>query len=180
MENSKNIIVAAIVGVVALGVAFLVGNPTIVVTPADTKVVQDTLGGSPDSSSRYASWGGVRNWAQGANLNGDAASTTICVIQAPQVASSTLKYFGIRESTSSTTASTIAVYKSKSQWLATTLIAQGAAAANQNDVTLVATSTVLDTTTATFAPSDWIVVRQTGGTGTMSPVGSCGAQFIQI
>jgi hypothetical protein len=179
MKDKTNILVAGIVAlVVALFTVWVV--PAKVTNVDNTKTTNVGALAGPDIASKYVSWGGVRNWAQGANLNGDAASTTICVIQAPQVASSTLKYFGIRESTSSTTASTIAVYKSKSQWLATTLIAQGAAAANQNDVTLVATSTVLDTTTATFAPSDWIVVRQTGGTGTMSPVGSCGAQFVQI
>ena len=88
------------------------------------------------------------------------------------------------ESVSTTSASEIRFYKSKSQWIATTQIGARAGVAN-SEVIVVATSTVLDTTTAIFDKNDWIVVRQTGGVdssigGTVSPTGSCSAQFIQI
>lgn len=175
MDKNKLLSIGVVIAlVVSLG-SLALGHKEIV------REVQTQAGGiSSDLGTSWFSFGGVRQWAYHKEMNGDAASTTICAIQAPQVASSSLQYLGVRESTSSTTASSITFYKSKSQWVATTQIGADAFGANQNDVVIVATSTVLDTKTALFSKDDWIVVRQTGGTGTFSPVGSCGARWTQI
>jgi hypothetical protein len=186
MENTKNIIIAGIVGVVALGVAFVSGSPTVVVQPAEVKVVNDSpaLGGaSSDFSTRYISYGGVREWASKVDLNGDAASTTICAIQAPQVASSSLRFFGYRALSGTTTAMELKVYKSASQWLATSQIGDDAPQAASSWLVSVATSTGLNSANALFSPNDWLVVQsvvQAGGNGTSSPTGVCEAKWVQI
>jgi hypothetical protein len=187
MENSKNIIVAGIVGVVALGVAYFVGSPTVIVTPSGNKVVQNDApsvgGASSDFSTRYLSFGGVREWASKIDLNGDAASTTICVIQAPQVASSSLKSFAYRANTGTGTAMELKVYKSASQWLTTTQLGGDSALAANQAVVVVATSSAFDSVNSLFSANDWLVVTATvaaGGAGTSSPTGVCQAKWEQI
>jgi len=187
MENNKSIIVAGIVGVVALGVAFL-GHPNITVQPADVKMVQSDVtpalgGASSDFSTRYVSWGGVRSWASRLDMQGDAASTTICVLQAPQVASSSLQFFGYRANTGTGTVMTLKTYKSASPYLATTQLGSGATLTANTNVVSVSTSTLTDSINSVFSANDYLVVRATveaGGNGTSSPTGVCEAQWVQI
>lgn len=179
--DTKNLLVSA---VVALALSGLVVSLVPSSTQTLVKEVPVDLGAAatPDFNSTYVSWGGVRNHARGTSLNGDAASTTICALQAPQVASSSAVFFGLRLGVGTTTASTVKVYKSASKWVATTEIAGANFAAGEAKA-IVATSTFLDSSNAVLSPNDWIVVRQTpqgGGAGTFSPTGSCGAQFVQI
>jgi hypothetical protein len=189
MENKNIPLVAGIVGLVALGMGFLVGNPSITVTPPEVNVVQNPQSqavgaiSGPDVMSPYFGWGGVNNWSFKKDLGGDAASTTICVIQAPQVASSSLQFFGYRANTGTGTAMELKVYKSASKWLATTQLGGDSALAANQAVVVVATSSAFDSVNSLFSANDWLVVRATvaaGGAGTSSPTGVCQAQFVQI
>lgn len=185
MENKNIPLVAGIVGLVVLGsIGFFSAKPSIVVTPSEVKVVQnDAVGASPTLNTPYLGYGGVNNWAYKVALNGDAASTTVCVIQAPQVASSSLVHFGYRALSGTSTAMELKVYKSASKWLTTSQIGDDAPQAASSYLVSVATSTGLNSANALFSPNDWLVVTsvvQAGGAGTSSPTGVCQAQFVQI
>lgn len=181
MENKTTPIVAGIVVLFAiLGLGYLVGSPTIVVTPAETKVVQNEAvrGASSDFSTRYISFGGVRLWAQGSD-SFTTGSTTLCAIQAPQTGSSTLVKVGIDLRTSTGTAQSITIHKSNSQWVQTTLLSQDSLASGALG-SVVATSTALDTK---FGVNDWIVIRDVANSlppQSTAPEGSCSALFMEI
>ena len=85
MENAKSLFVGGIVGIVAIAAFAFMGDPVVNVLPSSDNSGNNTNVGaaSPDMPSQYVSWGGVRNWASKCTLQGDAASTTICVMQAP-------------------------------------------------------------------------------------------------
>ncbi len=184
----KNVIVAGIVGVAVALASVFVSSPTIVVEPAPVKVVTDEAhpslaGASSDFSTRYVSWGGVRNWASKLDMQGDAASTTICVLQAPQVASSSLQFFGYRANTGTGTTMTLKTYKSASPYVTTTQIGHGAPLSANQTVAVVSTSTLTDSASAIFGANDYLVVTATvaaGGAGTSSPTGICEAQWVQL
>jgi len=103
------------------------------------------------------------------------ATTTICAIATP-AATSSLEWFAVNETVSTTTASTITVYKGATPYANTTFLAgQNVAAGAQ---TTLMSSTTLDA--FLLAPSQYIVIKQTGGTGTMSPTGTCSAEFVTL
>ena len=188
MENNKSIIVAGILGLALLGAGFVQKAPNITVQPAEVKVVQSdvapSLGGaSSDFSTRYISYGGVREWASKLDMGGDAASTTVCVLQAPQVASSSLQFFGWRGNTGTGTAMELKAYKSASPYLVTTQLGHDAPLAANTNVVVVSTSTLTDSINSVFSVNDYLVVTatvQAGGAGTSSPTGVCEAQWVQI
>lgn len=126
-----------------------------------------------------------RNGDTNAGLRGNAAlntaTTTVCAIQSPN-ATSTLISGYIQENVSSTTASTLTIAKASTAFATTTLINTVSVAAGASAVGIAASTTLsaLEQTNRTFAPSQWIVVGQAGGTGTFSPTGVCGAQWLVV
>ena len=183
MENNKALIFGGIVGIVALGVSFFTGQDTIVVQPNVEKTIEASTGGaSSDFSTRYLSWGGVRNWATGVRLDGTAASTTICAIAAP-TASSSLEFLAVRANSGTTTSMQVQAFKSASPFLTTTAVTGETVFASMTETVAVATSTVVDSTARLFTSGDYLVVTMTpatGGNGPVSPTGQCNAQFVQI
>lgn len=111
----------------------------------------------------------------------NTGTTTVCAIQAPN-ATSTLVNGYIQENTSSTTASTITVAKSSTAFATTTLINSVAVSANNQATILAASTTVsaLEQTNRIFSPGQWLVFGQQGGTGTFSPTGVCGAEWLVV
>lgn len=107
------------------------------------------------------------------------ATTTVCAIQSP-AATSTLVAGFIKEDVSSTTASTITIAKAASAFATTTLINTISVSANAATLGIAASTTLsaLEQTNRTFAPNQWLVFGQSGGTGTFSPTGTCVAQWI--
>lgn len=182
MENNKALIFGGIVGIVALGVAFLTGQDTIVVQPDVERIEAPAGAASSDFSTRYVSWGGVRNWATGVRLDGTAASTTICAIAAP-TASSSLEFLAVRANSGTTTSMQVQAFKSASPFLTTTAVTGETVFASMTETVAVATSTVIDSTARLFTSGDYLVVTMTpaaGGNGPVSPTGQCNAQFVQI
>jgi len=171
MENIKTFLIGALV-VIAGGLGIFAIN-TVPVMPQVGAV------SSPDISSPYFSFGGVRQWAaKTSSLN--QATTTVCAIQSP-VSTSTLQFASIQETISTTTASTLVMAKAASAYATTTwLNTSDAISANaQYTLALPATTTETGIDKYIFAPSQWLVISQQGGVGTFSPTGTCQAVWIQ-
>jgi len=172
----KNHIVTAIISVVLAVVA------SVAVIPAghDTiREVQTRFGAaSPDFSSQYVSWGNVRNWASRQDMY--TASTTQCAMVSPS-STSTLMYASAKFDVSSTTAMTVAMYKSATPFAQTTQIGSSVALSANGKGFILASTTAAQQASGVnvFAPNTYLVVFSTGGTGTYSPVGSCQAQWIE-
>ena len=134
----------------------------------------------PDTPYQYFSYGGVRQWAVSRPVS--TATTTVCAIQNPASATSTVRTATIYESTSSTTASTLTLAKSATAFATTTfLTVSDAISANGSyQLELPATTTETGIDKYILGPSDWLVWSQAGGTGTFSPVGTCEATFTQL
>jgi hypothetical protein len=167
---TKSFLAFAVAGVLVLGWITLT-------TPQPQQVPQDhkPLGAlsSPDIASPYLAWGGVRTWNQ--RTDGmNAASTTNCSIQAP-AATSSIRVAGARYTTSTTTASTVQVYKAATPSTATTLLFGANIAANAQ-ATIISSSTP---DSFVIAPNHWVNVIMSGGTGTYSPTGTCFVQFVE-
>lgn len=175
--NKQNIIVSSVIGVIAIVASVFLGG---------TEVVQNTVHEvktgavvSNDLDGNYFSYGGVRHWGLKADLA--QATTTVCAIQAP-VGTSTLLSWGISETVSSTTASTITIAKATTAFATTTLLGvQVAVAANAQTMIVGSTTAAQNTAGANvFAPNTWLVFGQQGGTGTFSPTGQCYATWVQM
>ena len=108
------------------------------------------------------------------------ATTTVCAIQSPTNATSTLVSGSVRFSTSGV-ASIITIAKGATAYATTTSLGRITLAANAQ-ATIVASSTP-STSSAddlnVFAPGKWFVVGMEGA-ATFSPVGVCQAQFRKI
>lgn len=110
------------------------------------------------------------------------STTTVCAIQAPTNATSTLIFASLSESVSTTTASIIDFARATTAFATTTLLNATVSVAAGAQVQMVA-STSQGTITGlnnpvVFPPASWFVVKQNGDAGlNVSPVGTCQAQF---
>ena len=142
---------------------------------------QVKLGAMPGSDlySPTFSVNGVRSFFTRQNLA--QATTTVCAIQAPTTGTSSLRFFSIKESTSTTTASIIDIAKASTAFATTTkLVPTQSLGANAVwGFGLTGTSTVgTNYQPLSFAAGEWVVVNQVGGAGlAVSPVGVCQAEF---
>lgn len=172
---NKNTLISAVIGVIAvIASVFLGGTQTV-------REITHEVGSvaSPDIQSPYISVGGQRMWRQKADLS--TGTTTVCAIQAPSGTSS-LKFWSISETTSSTSASVITIAKATTAFATTTLLgSQLAVSANAQAMFVGSTTAAQQASGAdVFAPNTWLVFGQQGGTGTFSPVGQCTAHWEQI
>lgn len=150
MMNDKTKIVGLALGVIALILSiFAISRPTPEkVIERMTTVEKQSLGAlsSPDISSPYLSFGGVRRWAARGSLN--QASTTLCSITSP-VGTSTLVSAPFSVTTGTSTAMSIEIAKSTTSNTATTTrLAYTIIAAGDRitvDGAITATSTEADT-----------------------------------
>jgi len=167
--------------VAALGI--IIGMVIAVLGVTSSKVIPQPVGSvsSPDIQSRYFSYGGVRHWAA-RTTSLTQATTTVCAIQNPAAATSTVRTATLYESVSTTTASTITLAKSASAFATTTwLTTSDAISANATyHLELPATTTETGIDKYILGPSDWLVWSQAGGVGTFSPTGVCEATFTQL
>lgn len=177
MNKNITIGVIAVAILVAGVIAGVLGGDTQVIEKVIDKGSSSNIGAltGPDLPYPYFGVGGVREFKQSTSLQ--TATTTVCAIQSP-AATSTLKFAGIRFSTSSTTASTIHLAKATTAYATTTALGQGSLAAGAQGVVLASTTptTGVDDNVV-FGPSEYFVVGMTGGAGTFSPVGTCQATF---
>jgi len=145
---------------------------------------------SPDISSPFLSFGGVRRWAVG-GIALNQASTTLCSLVSP-VSTSTLVSASVQINTGTTTAIQLEMAKSTLMDATTTRISL-ASLASGNRMTL--TAFVASTTGAygalaqqhtadeqdlVFAPSTRLNVKYGGGKGSLNVlVGTCNATWEQ-
>lgn len=155
------------------------GVTTVKTVPA---VPNPVLGGlsSPDVSSPYFSFGGVRRWAASTDSL-TQATTTICALLSPS-STSTLVSATLRLDVSSTSASIIDIAKSSNAFATTTKIGTTYYIAAGAQAAIVASSTGSVAGDATiFAPNQYLVVNMKGGlTNVFSPTGSCKAVWQQL
>lgn len=161
----KNLVISALTAliVVTAGIALTQKEPAAPQTVGSVS--------SPDISSPYFSYGGVR-FDAGHTDNLIQASTTgaICTFQTAPATTTLQEGSGVRLVVSTTTASTVRVYTDSIQGGTTTFLFGASVAANAQ-ATVVATTT---NNSFVIGPSQWINVIMTGGTGTFSPTGTCG------
>jgi len=176
--NIKNKIVGIIAVVALILSGFAVSAPSTI-----EKVITGAATG-PDMPFQYLRFGlgkGIKTTQFESALT--TATTTVCAIQSP-AATSTLVRGGILVTTSSTTASTLTIAKSATAFSTTTVLGQGALAANAQGFLAASTTAIVAGGTGSnlnpnfvFGPNQWFVASFTGGTGTFSPVGTCHASF---
>ena len=181
MKN--NIIVGILAVVVSIGIAYVIIPGVRTEVTREVVTQQKNVGAASNViSDPCFSVGDIWECAAGRQLQGDAASTTSTVLQPPQFGSSTLQSLTCRVNSGTTTAMQIRFWKSASPWVTTTQLMGGALAANT--ITVVkATSTVLDSSSSTFGPLDYLVITTHvagGGAGTSSPIGACSADFLAL
>lgn len=110
-----------------------------------------------------------------------AATTTVCAIQSPKFATSTLDKASSFMSVSSTTASVLTFAKSASAFATTTFLHSVSISAGAQDTSaLPATTTAAGMNNLTFAPGQWLVYGMSGTPGTFSPTGRCEATFTTV
>ena len=112
-----------------------------------------------------------------------AATTTVCALKAPTIATSTLTSLTVDATVSSTTATTVTIAKANSGFATTTLIGNQVAFAALAQFTVVASTTVaqgITGTATTFNPGQYAVVGFSGGTGTFSPTGTCVGEWLVV
>lgn len=109
------------------------------------------------------------------------ATTTVCSLQSPTTATSTLLSGSIHFDRSSTTASTITIAKSTNGTASSTILGNQVVVAANAQATLIASTTATQAAAQAqvFAPGQYLVVTMTGGTGTFSPTGSCYAIWVE-
>lgn len=167
----KNIVTSGVV------VALIAVLAAVTLHSAPTQAPAQPVGSvsSPDIQSPYFSFGGVRFDAVHTDVLAQA-TTTICSTLTPTATTTLSEGSGIRLTVSSTTASTVTVYKAAFQTGNTTFLFADNIAANLQ-ATIVATTT---NNNFVIAPSQWINVIMSGGTGTFSPTGTCGLVFQEL
>lgn len=177
---NKNYIFSGVVGIVAvIASVFLGGTETVREITHEVQKVNTGAVSSPDIMSPYVSVGGQRMWRQKADLQ--TGTTTVCAIQAP-AGTSSLRFWSISETVSSTTATIITIAKANTAFATTTTLGVPIAVAANAQAMIVGSTTAAQQTAGAdvFAPNTWLVFGQQGGAGTLSPVGQCTAHFEQI
>lgn len=133
---------------------------------------------SPNVISQWFMVNGVKHYYKKMSLN--SATTTVCSMQAPTEATSTLVYAHLVESVSSTTASIVDFAKSANTGATTSLIGTTfpTIAAN-TQAFLLATTTRYINDNVIFAPGNYFVANQKGGANNVfSPTGTCVAEWV--
>lgn len=171
MNNIK--IWASIGVIVVISLVFFV-----VKTQPTTTVTEKPLGAvsSPDLMSPYFIFGGVMHYSQGGKLSASTTLPIICTMQSP-AATSTLVNATVDLNAGSTTAQTMYLGYGTSPGATTTALGHEVVAANVSD-TLVASSTLMTSATATMAPNTWVTVgfEQYGSNDIVN--GSCSAEWV--
>lgn len=111
------------------------------------------------------------------------ATTTVCALKAPTIASSTLIHLTVDATLSSTTATTVTIAKANSGFATTTIIGNQVANAANAQFTIVASTTAAQNitgTATTFNPGQFVVVGFSGGIGTFSPTGTCVGEWLVV
>jgi hypothetical protein len=175
----QNIIVSSVIGVIAVVASIFLGGTQVVKDTVHEVEVKTGSVASPEIQSPYVSVGGQRMWRQKADIS--TGTTTICAIQAP-AGTSSLRYYALSETVSSTTASVITIAKATTAFATTTLLGSQITVAANAQTTIVGSTTAAQQTAGAdvFAPNTWLVFGQQGGTGTFSPIGQCSAHFEQV
>lgn len=139
---------------------------------------------SPDLPYNYISVGGLAEYRYSRDFT--RSTTTVCAIQAP-AATSSLAMAGALVTTASTSATTWTIAKAATAFATTTVLGQGAIAANGQGFLLASTTATSAGGTGSnmnpafvFGPNQWLVVGVQGGVGNFSPVGECVADFFEI
>lgn len=171
MVTIKTAVISAIVSVLVVTVGFTLNYKP---TPTQSKPTAGSVS-NPDISSPYFSFGGVRFDATHTDVL-TQATTTVCSTLTPSATTTLSEGSGIRFVVSSTTASTVGVYKAAFQTGNTTFLFGDNIAAGAQ-ATIVSTTT---TNNFVIAPSQWVNVIMSGGTGTFSPTGTCGLVFQEL
>lgn len=181
MDTLKKATFPAIVAlVVAIGYGYFFSSNTII-----RETVDSALGAIPGNeiSGNYLSVGGVTTASFKLGLN--KASTTICSIQSPPNATSTLRFGSVKIDTATTTAIAVEIGKDSSNLTATTTRLGYKVLGSFEKVTLLALTSTSSALLVgpepdfVFAPSSWFVVKYGGAVGSLNTlVGSCEAQFI--
>jgi len=183
-KTEKTLGIIALVAVLVVGSYLPIGGQTTV----ERVIEKVSVGATPGSnfSGPDLTVGGVSNWYYSVPLKGSVASTTICTIKAPSVASSSLQYFGFSGNTGTGTAMALKVYKSTGAW-PNTIVQIGTTmqlAANTQVATSSSAGQYVANGNAIFGPTDYLIVQATvagGGAGTSSPnYGSCGASWLGL
>lgn len=133
---------------------------------------------SPDISSPYLAWGGVREWRGSAAFN---ASSTLCAIQGP-AATSTLQFANMAfTSQPAYTTSYMIGYSATKNATTTGLTALTAEAAGELSP-IVATTSVTVLKDGIVAPNAWINfnLSTSTATGLNQAIGRCSAGFREI
>ena len=134
---------------------------------------------SPNFISTWISVNGVKKeYRKTTSLT--VATTTVCALQSPTYATSTLTFGGIKFDISSTTASKITLAKSATAFATTTKIGGRDIEANNQAAIIATTTPSTGNEDIIFAPGKWFVVGMAGATftnGQYSPSGSCSAEF---
>lgn len=171
----NKLLVSGLAGALLISTIFWVTLPSKTVKTVEVKdVSSEALGAltGPDIPYQYISVGGVQMYS--ANVAFTTGTTTPCAIQSP-AATSTLVMFGAQFDTSTTSATTVRFTKGTAMQATTTALSGQLALAANAKGEFVASST--PEATFIIAPNNWVQVSLVGGSGTVSPVGSCVAQF---
>ncbi len=136
---------------------------------------------SPDISSPYLSFGGVRQWA--ATESFVQATTSLCAIQAP-AATTTLEAATARIDFSTTSVAVIEIGNATNAFATTTLLARFNMGASATNLNLVATTTATALVDRIVPPNSWINVKMgttnLGGAAGNIPTGRCNVVFREI
>ena len=171
----NKLLVSGLAGALLISTIFWVTLPSKTVKTVEVKdVSSEALGAltGPDIPYQYISVGGVQMYSTNIGFTKD--TTTPRAIQSP-AATSTLTLFAAKFDVSTTSATTVRFTRGTAPQATTTALSGQLALAANARGSFVASSTP----EATFIvpPSNWVQVSLVGGSGTVSPVGTCVAQF---
>lgn len=173
MNNYTQLIVGAVIAIVGLVAGFSIANRGS--TPTETPL---SAVSSPDVSSPWLRWGGVTVY--NAKQTMQTATTTLCAIQNPRTATSTIRSFVAQIQTGTSTAAAISLATSTLQYATSTsdeLIADySVASGGQTTVSFTGT-----TNANIIGPNQWLLFRTAGaGLGGYTYGGHCQATFEAI
>lgn len=175
----KTIVASLLVAILAsVGIGAVVGHS------GKSPVVQVGAATSPDISSPYFSYGGVRHWAAQTGLR--AGTTTVCALQSP-ASTSTAQTIGVKIDNASSTATIWDVAKASTPFATTTLLGSAYSVGAGAQAFIRASTSPTAGDASVFAPNTYVVigVRQaisagdTAGTGFV-PTGICEASWVEF
>ena len=194
-NNTKSALASILMIVAAIYLGNVTAKPTIVVENniPEQRAEAPTGAASPDISSPYFSYGGVRHW--GATVSTlDQATTSICRIISP-FSTSTLQVASVQITTGSTTPLVFEIAKSTLPSATTTRLLYASTTPGYPTFTAqtgVATTTTQEITTRSaiartatwedmiFAPNTYLTVKVGGAKGALNVLeGSCKATWVQ-